>query len=53
MLYSLRKKPSQSKKTREYKTAKNKSKNWQDMYDNIGNPILDSTDSDASSESEE
>ena len=40
-------------KTREYKKAMYKSKNWQDMYDNIGNPIFDSTDNDASSESEE
>ena len=30
-----------------------KSKNWQDMYDKVGNPIFDSTDSDTSSDNEE
>ena len=36
---------SQSKK---YKEAMYKSKNWRDMYDNIGNPLFDSSDSDTS-----
>ena len=40
-------------KCKKYKEAMYKSKNWQDMYDEVGNPIFDSTDSDTSSDNEE
>ena len=38
--------------TRKYKKAMLDSKNWRDMYDDEGNPLFESTDSDTSSDSE-
>ena len=40
-------------KTKEYKKAMLSSKNWRDMFNNEGDPIFDSTDSDESSSYEE
>ena len=40
-------------KTKDYKKAMLSSKNWRDMFNNEGEPIFDSTDSDESSSDEE